>query len=50
MMTRISVMNTIITKKKMDIEDWFEIVEDEIEYPLMCSTDNIWTPTKEINA
>lgn len=34
----------------MDIEDWFEIEDEEIEYPLMCSTDNIWMPPKEINA
>jgi len=35
----------------MDIEIWFDEIdnEDEIEYPLMCSTDNIWMPPKEIN-
>jgi len=28
----------------MDIEIWFDEIdeEDEIEYPLICSTDNIW--------
>jgi hypothetical protein len=35
----------------MDIEIWFDEIdeEDEIEYPLMCSTDNIWTPPENKN-
>jgi len=35
----------------MDIEIWFDEIdeEDEIAYPLMCSTDNIWTPPENKN-
>ena len=36
---------TILMMMTMDIEIWFDsIIEDEeLEYPLLPSTDNIWT-------
>jgi len=34
----------------VDIEDWLEILDDDdIEYPLLCSMDNIWTPPENKN-
>lgn len=27
----------------VDIEDWFEIEDEDLEYPLLPCVDNIWT-------
>ncbi len=42
---RIFVENIILMKMKtmMDIEEWFEIEDEELEYPLLPCVDNIWT-------
>ena len=28
----------------MDIEDWFEIEDEDLEYPLLPCVDSIWNP------
>jgi len=27
----------------MDFEDWFELPDEDLEYPLLPCVDNIWT-------
>ena len=29
----------------MDDEDWFELPDEELEYPFLPCLDRIWTPT-----